>query len=197
MEKVEKSVGPSRKKLRTNKVTNLKLPSDSDEDDILENSYKNSKSYNDFNEQDLEMINKINYPRRKKGKNAINRTERGSFFYKEKSQLFRTEITEFMSVYQQELERVLQSKFHCFMKTHFMNMYNIENFYSYLVKVAKERNPITGEGLVMIQSKNEKEKEKVQEEVDNMKQVGRKDLGGPSECRKVWDNKRVQQSEGR
>ena len=185
-ENIKKTHPSTKKNLRTTIPTNLKLPPLEEDDFLLDTPYKNSKPYTDFNEQDLEMINKINFPRRKKGRNAVSRVQRESFFYNQRSQVFKAEINEFLPEYQKELDKALQSKYHSFMKAHFPHMYNINNFYTYIFKVGKHRNPI----------------EKLEEEVlieknIDSNEIATKEEKGASKCRKVWDCEKIQQSESK
>jgi hypothetical protein len=104
-----------------------------------ETPYK-SISYNDFNDNDLEMINKINNPRRKKiNKDSNARQSKEKYFFPEKAHALKEELNEFYPMYEAEIKKVAEVKAHIFMKNHFPLMYNPENFYLYLYKYPKDR----------------------------------------------------------
>jgi hypothetical protein len=115
-----------------------------------------SINYNDFNDNDLEMINKINNPRRKKtNKDSNPKISKETYFFSEKSQALKEDLNEFNNIYEAEVGKVLQDKAHIFMKNHFPLMYNLENFYLYLYRYQKERR----EKNLFVEFKKENENE--------------------------------------
>lgn len=99
-------------------------------------SSKVTLSYNNFDEKELEMINKIDNPRRKKLKNLEEKSNK--FFIPEKTSQLKLDLTKFLPQYNEELEKVLMDQSHKFMKVNFPLMYNLENFYLY-IKLNQER----------------------------------------------------------
>jgi len=133
--------GVAKKKLR---VASTNLSNNSKPKNINKMYYnfdipsRTTLTYNDLNEQDLEMINKIDYPRRKKVKEKSFNDE-GGVRTAEKSQMLKVELNQFFPSYKEELEKALQNKYHIFMKNNFPPMYNLENFYLYVHKLNKVR----------------------------------------------------------
>lgn len=120
----------------------------------------------DFNDNDLEMINKINNPRRKKiNGESIPRQHQEKYFYPEKTQALKEELNEFYPLYEDEIKKVADDKSHIFMKQHFPLMYNVENFYLYLYKYPKDRR----EKNLILEFKKDKKHEKHEKDEENKK----------------------------
>jgi len=91
---------------------------------------KNALNVHSFSKSDLEIIDKVNFPRRKKTKSEVASKVGKS----ENKNLIttKTDISNYAEVYPKELEDILENERHVFMRNNFKNMYMIKNFYLYI-----------------------------------------------------------------
>lgn len=140
---------------RTESVNSLKFTKkkkkrcSSSEDDNTDEDFqiKNSNDYSfcpekpkplSYEENELELINRINYPRKLRANRMIKKSD---IFNKQCS--IKTQIAEFQSKYHECLQKNLQCKRHQFMHDHFPSMYEIENFYQHIHEMSSKRSKKT------------------------------------------------------
>lgn len=163
-------------------------------DDYNDNNYNcaNYKSslltYHNFDEKDLEMINSIDNPRRKKNKHKKNNeADKKHFFTTENNQHLINQFNNYLPIFEEELNEHLKCKSHQFMKENFPEMYNIENFYLH-VKMIKEKREKKLRSLVIQIN---------QIEITSEGNVKESSFQSDNEFKMVWDCKRLNGTEGK
>jgi len=84
-----------------------------------------------LSEEDKKNISMVEFPRRFKKKKP-KKEESEAFLAENKSMLLKAECLRLQPELEKEMEELLKDKYHSFMKEHFPNMYNLENYYTHL-----------------------------------------------------------------